>query len=135
MYIIDDEKRIVDAGITKEQFNKVMSYVLGKIEDDDGAEKDVSVFVVDITNDAEEVCAVSYQNEANEMVTDTLEGISTLHINVAAGTEISILSRGLNGMHLADYSDTIELVFDACMDVKQRFVFMANGDGTIYFER
>ena len=133
MYIIDDEKRIVDAGITKEQFDKVVIYVFGKIEDN--AEKDVAVCVVDITNDAEEVCAVSYQNEANELTTDTLEGISTLHINVAAGTEITIISRGLNEMRIAYCDGGIECVAEGWVGTQQAFKFEANADGTIYFER
>lgn len=135
MYIIDDEKRIVDAGITKEQFDRVMSYVLGKIEDDDDAEKDAAVCIVDITNDAEEVCTVSYRNEANELTTDILDGIGTLRINVAAGTDFSILSRGLNEMSLSNYDGGIECVAEAWLDTKQVFRFTANGDGTIYFER
>lgn len=133
MYIIDDEKRIIDAGITKEQFDKVMTYVLGKIEAD--TEKEVAVCVVDITNDAEEVCSVSYQNEANELTTDTLEGISALHINVATGTEITIISRGLNEMRIAYCDRGVKCVAEDWVGTQQAFKFAANGDGTIYFER
>lgn len=115
---------------TKKQFEDVMAYVLALIS----PEEPVYIYSVDITNDAEERCTVSYYNENYELTTADLEGISTLNITVPKGTDIDILSAGNNEMHIANYSDTIALMSEDWVDVKQRFVFRVNGDGEIYFD-
>lgn len=136
MYIIDDEKRIIDAGITKEQFDKVMTYVLGKIEEGEGgAENEKAVCTVDIANNANEICTVTYRNEAGELTIGTLESVGHLRINVAIGTEISISSRGRNEMSLSGCTGGVKCVVEDWIDTKQMFKFAVDGDGGIQFER